>query len=182
MNTCYNNNDSFSLLADTTSSQLIFHLYVEHLVMWHVLKFILFGEWLGNECLPFDPNRFVFVLLFLKSMLYWIISRISASLWPWTKSQVKETGECSKEDLNGINAMVKAEPGETLNLKHGKTHYILQGPVHDKSAPLVVFLHGASVFSFIWSRFAHSLASKGYRVLSFGNLWTLDIILYIFLF
>jgi len=66
-----------------------------------------------------------------------------------------------------LSGFTKREPGETVSLRHGKTHYIFQGPVDDPTAPLVVLLHGASVFSFIWDRYSQLLVAKGYRVLMF---------------
>jgi pimeloyl-ACP methyl ester carboxylesterase len=89
--------------------------------------------------------------------LNWIISKVSSSIWSWTKPKLS----------HGEDGIERTYPGETVKLSHGTTHYFLKGPIEDKTAPLVVFCHGASVFSFIWSRFAQMLASKGYRVLLF---------------
>jgi len=56
------------------------------------------------------------------------------------------------------------QPGEYIQLNHGETHYFLKGPV---DGPLVVLLHGVSVFSFVWNRLADLMVSRGYRVLIF---------------
>jgi hypothetical protein len=60
------------------------------------------------------------------------------------------------------------QPGEFIDLEFGPTHYFLKGP---KDGQLVVLLHGVSVFSFIWNRFADLLADRGYRVLTFDILY-----------
>jgi pimeloyl-ACP methyl ester carboxylesterase len=76
------------------------------------------------------------------------------------------------EDLRGSSSDQKETftpngPGKYADLSLGKTHYIFKGPIEDKSAPLVILLHGVSVFSFIWNRFAELLEARGYRVLCF---------------
>lgn len=84
-------------------------------------------------------------------------------------------GEASPENANGNseNCYVLSpdyrEPGDFMETQHGRTHYFLKGPIEDRRSPLVLLLHGASVFSFIYMRFAHLLASRGYRVLMFGK-------------
>lgn len=66
-------------------------------------------------------------------------------------------------------------PGDFVQLKHGNTHYLLKTPTkQDDSTPvnttkeLIVMLHGASVFSFIWNRFAQWFLAAGYPVFMFG--------------
>jgi pimeloyl-ACP methyl ester carboxylesterase len=68
----------------------------------------------------------------------------------------------TRSDIS-IGEKVK-QPGEFMRLKHGNTHYFLKGPV---DGPLVVLLHGVSVFSFVWNRLADLLVHRGFRVLTF---------------
>lgn len=84
-----------------------------------------------------------------------------------TLTAVKERSKMSisRKPLPKTNAI--KQPGEYITLKHGNTHYILQGP---KEGKLVVMLHGISVYSFIWINFANLLEKQGYRVLMFGIL------------
>jgi len=75
---------------------------------------------------------------------------------------------------------VPSSGGSYVELKYGKTHYILCGHSvreqehqrllqHSQSEnPLVILLHGASMFSFVWNRFAQLFVGKGdYTVLIF---------------
>jgi len=67
---------------------------------------------------------------------------------------------------------VQEPVGELISLKYGKTHYILTGP---EDGPLIIFLHGVSLFSFVWNRLAQLLVGRGYRVLLFdfyGHGWS----------
>lgn len=70
-------------------------------------------------------------------------------------------------DAIGKGSLV-SQPGEYIDLKHGTTHYFLKGPV---DGPLIVLLHGVSVFSFVWNRIAELLIGRGYRVLTFDILY-----------
>jgi pimeloyl-ACP methyl ester carboxylesterase len=84
-------------------------------------------------------------------------------MFNWVIERLRVWGNDIIED--GI--VIRKPPGNLIDLKHGKTHYMLMGPVEDQSAPLVVLCHGASVFSFIWKRFAEQFLSRGFRVLVF---------------
>jgi len=59
-------------------------------------------------------------------------------------------------------------PGKFASLKNGKTHYIYKEPQNATTKKeLVVLLHGASVFSFVWNRFAQLFLEQGHDVLTF---------------
>lgn len=62
--------------------------------------------------------------------------------------------------------------GKMASLQHGDTHYLLREPDPvqfpiGKRRELVVLLHGASVYSFIWDRFVDSFISRGHSTLVF---------------
>jgi len=60
-------------------------------------------------------------------------------------------------------------PGNIATLETGDTHYMLREPdvPIEKRQSLVVLLHGASVYSFIWDHFVNSFLSRGHPVLVF---------------
>jgi pimeloyl-ACP methyl ester carboxylesterase len=89
------------------------------------------------------------------------------NLWTWTQKEYKQVQQIEHQSFQAIKSIVNPEPWETVQLTHGKTHYRMHGPIHDKTSPLIVFLHGASIFSFVYSRFAQLLVAKGFRVLLF---------------
>ncbi|MEE9599519.1 MAG: alpha/beta hydrolase [Anaerolineales bacterium] len=55
-------------------------------------------------------------------------------------------------------------PGEFVLLSAGWVHYQMDGP---PDSPLVVFVHGFSVPSYIWDPTCQALVNEGYQVLSF---------------
>jgi pimeloyl-ACP methyl ester carboxylesterase len=87
----------------------------------------------------------------------------------WFYSKLRWWGgeDLRKSSSDQNETFIPNGPGKYADLSLGKTHYIFKGPVEDKSAPLVILLHGVSVFSFIWNRFAELLEARGYRVLCF---------------
>lgn len=60
-------------------------------------------------------------------------------------------------------------PGHYASLKHGRTHYVYTPAPANIQPPkdLVVLLHGASVYSFIWDRFVRWFSERGHPVLVF---------------
>jgi pimeloyl-ACP methyl ester carboxylesterase len=102
---------------------------------------------------------------------------------------VKEAGESEKQQavvLTSASALArkrrlaagddvdwaKQHPGSFVQCRLGPTHYLLLG---EPSGDLVVFLHGASMFSFIWHQWADQLVARGHRVLLYdfyGHGWS----------
>lgn len=85
-------------------------------------------------------------------------------------------GQCflplSFRDSNTQITERSAAQGIIVPLQTGDTHYLLREPdpiqfPADKRRELVVLLHGASVYSFIWDRFVESFSSRGHPTLVF---------------
>ena len=66
-----------------------------------------------------------------------------------------------KRDLD--LAEMKGE-GSFVQLEHGRVHYFLEGPA---DAPVVIFIHGFSVPSYVWEPTTAFLNDNGYQTLRF---------------
>lgn len=58
----------------------------------------------------------------------------------------------------------RGAPGRFLQLRHGQTHYGLDG---DPDHPLLICIHGWSTASYVWDPLKPSLIAKSYRVLTY---------------
>lgn len=69
-------------------------------------------------------------------------------------TEIKDLDDAARDDA----------PGEFVLLSAGWVHYQMDGP---PNSPLVVFVHGFSVPSYIWDPTYQALLTEGYQVLSF---------------
>jgi len=101
-------------------------------------------------------------------MYRWLVSDISTH--QSDKIESEETVKFFEEISQGTQ--IENPPGEFIKLKHGVCHYILKGP---EDAPLVIYLHGLSLFHFVWNRYASFTAGRNMRILMFdfyGHGWS----------
>ncbi|UQN44629.1 alpha/beta fold hydrolase [Agarivorans sp. B2Z047] len=92
-------------------------------------------------------------MLYLIEFLLFLLLVAALALPFYRNQEVFEIADIDADDL----------PGKHVQLSHGLVHFHREG---QRTAPVVVLIHGFSAFSYVWERNVNSLLKQGYQVIS----------------
>ena len=92
-------------------------------------------------------------MLYLIEFLLFLLLVAALALPFYRNQEVFEIADIDADDL----------PGKHVQLSHGLVHFHREG---QRTAPVVVLVHGFSAFSYVWERNVNSLLAQGYQVIS----------------
>ncbi|WP_406609062.1 alpha/beta fold hydrolase [Agarivorans sp. JK6] len=92
-------------------------------------------------------------MLYLIEFLLFLLLVAALALPFYRNQEVFEIADIDADDL----------PGKHVQLSHGLVHFHRDG---QRTAPVVVLIHGFSAFSYVWERNVNSLLKQGYQVIS----------------